>query len=184
MSSEEIMIEDNPNQPGEGFKPRPPLPPTAQKAVYAGVVLLLMAASFMTGRYSAQMKSPASNPYSQLPPTPMPLGTPVPIPETALTMIDFTGVSEAKKAQVLANFNTELCQCNCKMTVAQCMVRDPGCPFWKDHVTQFQKALGNGRKPRLTMAPRPGMIMAPGSPNRLVLPSGNPNGFSPPPANP
>lgn len=170
------MMEDNLNS-GEETKPRPPLTMVQKGTLYAVGVLILMGAAFFAGRYSALMKPAASNPFTQMP-TPQPLGTPIPVPESVLTMINFTGVSEAKKAEVLAKFNGEYCQCNCKMTVATCMVRDPGCPFWKDHVTQFQKALGNGKKPNLTQAPMPSRILPPS--NGLVLPPGNSNGFTMP----
>ncbi len=183
------MNEDNLTQ--DEIRPSRPLTPVQKQWLTVLGVLCLMAGSFFAGRYTAPAPTPPSNPVVQIP-TPMPMGTPVPVPESALAMIDFTGVSAAKKAEVLDYFNTHLCQCGCKMTVAECMVRDPNCPFWKDHVTQFQKALGNGRKPKLAMARRPSVMMAPGASNGftmpngaangLVLPPSGSNGFSPPPS--
>ncbi len=175
--------------PGETIPPNPLTPVQKQWLAVLGV-LFLMAGSFFAGRYTAPAPTPTPNPIVQIP-TPMPMGTPVPVPESALTMIDFTGVSASKKAEVLAYFNSHYCQCGCKMTVAECMIRDPNCPFWNDHVTQFQKALGNGRKPKLSMVRRP-VMMAPGASNGftlpngatqgLVLPPGGSNGFNPPPS--
>ncbi|HJT25176.1 MAG TPA: hypothetical protein VJ873_11420 [bacterium] len=173
-------MDDHPNS--EEIQPRPPLTPAQKKIATVLGVLFLMAGSFYGGRLSMQPKSPAQNPFTQMPPTPMPLGTPVPVTESALTMINFTGASEAKKAEVLAAFNKESCQCNCKMTVAACMIKDPNCPFWKDHVDQFQKALGNGKKPNLPkgfrakspapFAPANGIVLPAPNSNNLVLPPG------------
>lgn len=173
------MMDDNLNS-GEDHKAPPPMT-VLQKKILLGIAgLFLLAGAFMAGRYSAQMKPAQPNPFTQAPPTPMPMGTPVPVVESALTMIDFTGASEAKKTQTLANFNGEFCQCNCKMTVAECMVRDPNCPFWKDHVTQFQKALGNGKKPKVSLASRPNVLMAPVSNQGFILPSTHSNDFPAP----
>ena|ERR1039457_4820327 len=159
------MLEDNP--PAEEQTKESLLPPETQKKIlFATVVLILMAASFVGGRYSVQKKA-AADPFSQIP-TPLPMGTPVPVSETALTMINFTGVSETKKTEVMSAFNTETCSCNCKMSVANCIVKDPNCPFWKDHVTKLQTALGNGKKPDLSKAPKAQM---------MALPPGSPNGF-------
>lgn len=176
-------MEDNLNT-GEPLNPRPPLTSAQKKILMAAGVIILMGASFFAGRYSAQMKSQPPNPFTQLPPTPVPLGTPVPVVESALTMIDFTGVSEAKKAEVLSTFNNTSCQCNCKMTVAACMIKDPNCPFWNDHVTQFQKALGNGKKPKVSKVSKPNVMMPPGGSNGFTLPSGSPNGFTVPQGKP
>jgi hypothetical protein len=155
------MIEDNQTPPEETKESR--LSPEAQKKfLFVTAVLILMGAAFVAGRYSVQTKSEPPNPFAQIP-TPQPLGTPVPVLESALTMINFTGVSETKKGEVLSAFNTEACSCNCKMTVAACIVKDPNCPFWKDHVTKFQAALGNGKKPDLSKAPKQTMSMPPGN---------------------
>src|SRR5690242_17559484 len=121
------MMDDDQN-PRENPPVPPPMSPLQKKILLVIAGLFLLAGTFLAGRYSAQMKSTEPNPFTQMPPTPVPMGTPVPITEAALTMIDFTGAPEGKKAQVLANFNNEFCQCNCKMTVATCMVRDPNCP--------------------------------------------------------
>lgn len=175
-------MDDNLNS-GEEIQPRPPMTPVQQKIALVVGALLLMGGSFYAGRLSVQTKSPAQNPFTQVPPTPVPMGTPVPVTESSLTMINFTGASEAKKAEVLASFNQEYCQCNCKMTVANCMIKDPNCPFWKDHVEQFQKALGNGKKPNFPKgykANKPmmmpsngnGIVLPAPSSNSLVLPSG------------
>ncbi len=169
------MIEENPTPVEEA--PEPVLSPKLQNKILAAtVVLLLMGASFVAGRYSVQTKPENPNPFAQLP-TPMPVIPSAPVPESALTMINFKGVSESKKAQVLSEFNTTLCACNCKMSVAACIIRDPNCPFWKDHVTKLQKALGNGVKPDFSKMPKravlmPSMSIPPGSPNGLSYPQG------------
>src|SRR5579871_190821 len=162
------MMDDNLHS---GENPQTPAPMTAlQKKILLGVAgLFLLAGAFMAGRYSAQMKTTQPNPFAQMPPTPVPMGTPVPVTEAALTMIDFTGAPEAKKAQVLASFNAEFCQCNCKMTVATCMIRDPNCPFWRDHVSKFQKALGNGTKPKVSLDTKPKVSIMPQANQGLVL---------------
>jgi hypothetical protein len=174
------MIEDNPT-PSEENNPEqtkvPFRPSELQKKIfYAITVLLLMGAAFMGGRYSVQMKSASPNPFAQIP-TPPPIIPAAPVPESALVMINFTGVSDTKKAEVLSEFNTTPCSCNCKMSVAACIIKDPNCPFWRDHVTQLQKALGNGKKPDLSKAPQslmsmPQMSMPPGSMNGLTIPQG------------
>jgi len=173
------MLDDNLDS-----RENPPTPPPMtplQKKILLGIAgLFLLAGAFLAGRYSAQVKTAEPNPFTQLPPTPMPMGTPVPITEASLTMIDFTGASEAKKAQVLANFNSQYCQCNCKMTVAECMIKDPNCPFWNDHVTQFQKALGTGRKPRVALVSKPRVPMS-SQPNQgFMLPPAHTNDFPAP----
>lgn len=183
------MNEDNLN-PGEANPPKSLTPLPKQWLAVLGV-LLLMAGSFFAGRMTAPAKSPTPSPFAQLP-TPVPLGTPVPVSESSLTMIDFTGASAAKKAEVLDYFNTHFCQCGCKMTMASCMIHDPGCPFEKEHVNQFQKELGNGRKPKFIPALRPAVMTAPGASNGFTMPNGaangvvlppnGPNGFSPPPS--
>lgn len=171
------MIEDNPNQ-GTEFKPRAPLTPAQKKILFGGVLVVLIVAAFFTGRYSAQMNSPASDTVAQLP-TPQPMAAPAPIPESALTVIDFTGVSEAKKEEVLASFNSQYCPCGCKMTIAECIVKDLGCPYWMDHVNQLQKALGNGKKPKVSRASKKPQIqmMPAGAPNGNVMPPANSNRF-------
>ena len=152
------MIDDNP--PGEIEPKGSVLTPEAQKKIlYATGVIILMAASFVAGRYSAQTKA-TTTPYAQLP-TPVPMGTPVPVPESGFTMINFSNVSDTKKSQVLSAFNTETCACNCKMSVAECIVKDPNCPYWKEHVTKMQTALGNGKKPDLSKAGKQTMPFAP-----------------------
>lgn len=166
------MLEDNPTPPEE---PKAAFQPSEvqKKAFYAIAVLFLMGASFMAGRFSATQKPAAPNPFAQAP-TPPPMAPSAPVPEAALTMINFTGVSEAKKAEVLSAFNAELCGCNCKMSVAACIIKDPNCPFWKDHVTRLQKALGNGKKPNLTQPPKRMMSMQ----QMMSMPPGSPNGSS------
>lgn len=171
------MIDESPTPVEESNdeSPKPAFQPseTLKRILYAVITLLLMGAAFMGGRYSVQMKSPAANPFAQIP-TPMPVVPAAPVPESALVMINFTGVSEAKKAEVLSAFNIQPCQCNCKMSVAACIIKDPNCPFWKDHVTQLQKALGNGKKPDLSKAPQRMMTV----PQMMSLPPGSPNGSS------
>jgi hypothetical protein len=147
------MIDENQPEIKEDETHEPLLDQEAQKKLlYGAAVLLLMAGSFVAGRYSVQKAAPPPNPFTQMP-TPLVMDTPTPVGESAFTMINFSGVSAAKKAEVLAKFNSEPCGCNCRMTVASCIIKDPNCPLWKDHITQFQKALGNGKKPNLTQVP-------------------------------
>ncbi len=178
MPREESVNEEN--QTGENQPERKLLPPeTRKKITYVLIVLLLMGASFAAGWYLNNSKSKQTNPAdlmnAGMQSTPPPAATPVPVTEEALKVINFTGVSAAKKASVMAAFNTELCACGCKMSVAECIVRDLHCPLWNDHVTRFQKALGNGKKPNLSKVPRPqGAPMPPGiaMPNGMVMPNG------------
>jgi len=161
------MIEDIPphvEKPQEKFRPSEDL----KRIIYVAAALVLLGAAFAAGRYTAPAKTVIADPYSQAAVS-QAMGTPVPVPESAFTMINFSGVSEAKKAQVLSAFNTQLCSCNCKMTVASCILKDLNCPFWKDHVTDLQKALGNGKKPDLSKAPQSSMIMPSGMPNGLTI---------------
>lgn len=172
-------MDDNLNS-GDEIQPQPPMTLAQKKVALVIGVLLLMGGSFYAGRLSVQMKSQAPNPFTQMPPTPVPMGTPVPVTESSLTMINFTGVSEAKKAEVLATFNNQYCQCNCKMTVAMCMARDPGCPFWRDHVEQFQKALGNGKKPKISLTSKPKISILPPAKQGFILPPAHTNDFPAP----
>jgi hypothetical protein len=153
------MIDDNP--PGEIEEKESVLPPETQKIIlYITGVIILMAASFVAGSYWGQRKAATPTPFSQLP-TPVPMGTPIPVPESGFTMINFKSVSDTKKAEVISAFNTETCACNCKMSVAECIVKDPNCPYWKEHVTKMQTALGNGIKPDLSKAGKQTMPFAP-----------------------
>lgn len=165
----------------EETKPSPPMNLGQKRFLYITILIVLVVAAFYMGRYSAQPKPAEANPFAQNP-TPQPMGTPVPITESDLNMINFTGVSEAKKAEVLAKFNSQYCQCNCKMTIVTCMVKDLGCPYWMDHVNQFQKALGNGKKPRISRVSKPPAAMPGGAPKGYMLPPANSNGFGPPSA--
>lgn len=161
------MIEDT--QTG-GEEPKGPLmtPEAQKKFLYAAGVLILMGASFFAGRFSVQPKSPVADPASQFKlPTPAPVGTPVPVVESSLTMINFTGVAAPKKAAVMADFNSKKCACNCGMTEAECILKDPNCPYWKDHVNGLQKALGNGKKADLSKGGKALMPLPQGAPNGL-----------------
>lgn len=167
------MIENIPAG-GEETESKPLMSPEAQKKfLYAAGVLILMGASFFAGRLSVQSKSNAPDPSAQFKiPTPVPQGTPVPVLESALTEINFSGVSSSKKAAVLAEANNKKCGCNCGMSEAECIVKDPACPYWKDHVNNFQKALGNGKKADLSR----GASRPMGFPQ--AAPSGLPQGLS------
>ncbi len=184
------MNEENQTTESENTKENTPEPPslspeTRKKITYGVIVGALMVISFAAGWFARPVNNGQPSMEDMLKAnmqmTPPPATTPVPVTEDALKVINFTGVSAAKKASVMAQFNTELCACGCKMSVAECIIRDLNCPMWKDHVTKFQTALGNGKKPNLTQAqlnrPQgmpPGMAMPSGMqmPNGMQIPSG------------
>ncbi len=47
--------------------------------------------------------------------------------ETSLPGVDLSGLSPAKKHEVLAALRAEGCSCGCNMKVAECRVKDPSC---------------------------------------------------------
>lgn len=161
------MIEENPTG-GEEAESAPLMTPEAQKKfLYAAGVIILMAGSFFAGRLSVQPRSntPDSSQFKM--PTPIPVGTPVVIKASELKMINFSGVADSKKESVVANANAKKCECNCGMTEAECIIKDPNCPYWKDHVIGLQSALGNGKKPDLSRAASKPMAFPQGGPNAV-----------------
>jgi hypothetical protein len=179
----EKVIEDN--QMNEEEPKKSPLSlETQNKILYGVITLILMGISFAAGSFTAGWFSNNNNKNKQtalddlakaaMQVTPPPPSTPVPITEAALSVINFSGVSPAKKSSVIAAFSTQLCGCGCKMSVAECIIKDPNCPMWKDHVTKFQEALGNGKKPDFSKVKglRPQMIpMSMGAPNGMTYPN-------------
>jgi len=47
----------------------------------------------------------------------------------SMSGVDFSGLSEAQRAQVMKTANRELCTCGCRMTLAQCINTDLTCPL-------------------------------------------------------
>lgn len=151
------MLEENPTENPEPRDTRP-LTGTEKKILAAAGIIALAGVSFMAGRFSATSSPQPANPFaSQSQVQPQQPALPVSVTQLQLNMIDFTGVSQAKIDAVLAAFNAKKCACGCNMTVAECVIKDPNCPMWKDHVTQIQEALGNGKKPDLSKGGNPMM---------------------------
>ncbi|HUO58395.1 MAG TPA: hypothetical protein VMV05_09510 [bacterium] len=163
LTSEENMIEE-PNNEGPQAEESRLTPEEQKKILYITLVIILMAASFLAGRFSVG-KTQAPDPFSQLNQV-NPLNqqsgqsgatAPSSITEASLGMINFSGVSDSKKAEVLAKYNTQSCGCGCKMSVLDCIIKDPNCPMWKDHINEVQKALGNGKTPDFSKIGHPAM---------------------------
>ena len=154
------MIEEPTHQEPPAEESR--LTPEEQKKIlYITAVIILMAASFLAGRFTAP-KTQAPDPFSQMNQLNQQSGQsaatlPTSVTAASLEMINFSGVSESKKTEVLAKFNTQACGCGCKMTQADCILKDPNCPMWKDHIVDLQKALGNGKTPDFSKVGKPAM---------------------------
>ena len=150
------MIEENPTENQEPRETRP-LTGAEKKILAAAGIIALAAVSFMAGRFTATPKSEPANPFAPQTQAFQQPALPVSVSQLQLNMIDFSGVSQAKISAVLEAFNAKKCACGCNMTVAECVIKDPNCPMWKDHVNQIQGALGNGKKPDLSKGGNPVM---------------------------
>ena len=169
-TSEGKMIEENPSENQEPREAARPLTGTEKKILAVAGIILLAGVSFMAGRFTATSSpQPAANPFAaQTQALPSQPALPTTVSQLQLNMIDFSGVSQAKIAAVLEAFNAKKCACGCNMNVAECIIKDPNCPMWKDHVTQIQTALGNGKKPDLSKGGNPLMNFPAKFPNNTL----------------
>jgi protein-disulfide isomerase len=71
---------------------------------------------------------------------------------TTLPMIDFTGLSAAKKTTALRLMRNYNCPCGCELKVAECRVKDPGCAISKGLGNVMVVALKEGRNESETIA--------------------------------
>jgi hypothetical protein len=58
----------------------------------------------------------------------------IPYTDKHLVMIDFSGLNPDQKRAALEEANEARCPCGCGMTLAQCVVTDPNCPFRTGHI--------------------------------------------------
>jgi hypothetical protein len=153
------MLEEQPVGEEKAQESRP-LTATEKKILYAAAVIVLCAASFLGGRYSAHKSAAAPDPFARdAAAVSQPLSGPTSITAMSLNMIDFTGASPVTIDMVLTAYNLKKCGCGCAMSMAECIAKDPNCPMWKDHILEFQKALGNGKKPDLSKMGNPAITM-------------------------
>jgi len=168
------MLEDPKIEEEQTHESRP-LTPLEKKILFAAGAVVLAAASFMAGRYSVKNSMSAQDPFARTEAAQaQTLAAPSTISSMSLGMIDFTEASPVTIDAVMTLYNLKKCSCGCNMSIAECIVKDPNCPMWKQHVTEVQKALGNGKKPDLSKV---------GSPAALGFPSNMPS-MAPPKASP
>jgi hypothetical protein len=65
--------------------------------------------------------------------------------ERQLTMIDFSDLTAEQKQAALEEANEARCNCGCGMTIAQCVVTDPNCPFRTDHIDRIRAMVSRAR---------------------------------------
>ena len=87
---------------------------------------------------------------------------------TELPGVDFTGVSAAKKAEVLQVLREFGCPCGCPMQLAQCRVEDPACSQSTTLATVAVDAAKAGKDIRKALAASP-LIKSAGDRNRMLL---------------
>ena len=64
---------------------------------------------------------------------------------TALPLVDFTGLTPARKAAALKVLREHGCPCGCDMKVAECRVKDPGCSYSKGLSASLIESLKAGK---------------------------------------
>ncbi|MCH7761222.1 SEC-C domain-containing protein [candidate division TA06 bacterium] len=72
--------------------------------------------------------------------TPTPAGYYSDIPGVILIAL-----SEGQKKTVLDRANREICNCGCNLTLASCIITDPGCPLVADHKSKIQSYVTQAR---------------------------------------
>src|SRR5262245_55741472 len=71
---------------------------------------------------------------------------------TTLPMIDFAGLTPAKKNTALRLTRNYGCPCGCELKVAECRWKDPGCAISKGLANVMVGALKEGRNESETIA--------------------------------
>lgn len=87
---------------------------------------------------------------------------------TDLPGVDFTGLSPAKKTEVLKVLRETGCPCGCPMQLAQCRVEDPGCGTSRGLANEAVAAAKAGKDIRKALEASPQMKAATDR-NRLLL---------------
>jgi len=62
--------------------------------------------------------------------------------ESTLPFVDFSGLSQPAKEEVLEDINGRSCSCGCGLTLAQCVVTDPNCPLRASNIEQIRELIG------------------------------------------
>lgn len=71
---------------------------------------------------------------------------------TSLPDVDFTGLTPDQKTAALKRLNTEICNCGCGLTLAQCRINDTTCPVSKLLAASVVKEILSGSKSSPTAA--------------------------------
>ncbi len=87
---------------------------------------------------------------------------------TELPGVNFTGLSAAKKTEVLQILREFGCPCGCPMQLAQCRVEDPACSQSTTLATVAVDAAKAGKDIRKALAASP-LVKAAGDRNRMLL---------------
>jgi len=87
---------------------------------------------------------------------------------TDLPGVDFTGLTPAKKAEVLKILREVGCPCGCPMQLAQCRVEDPACGTSKTLANEAVAAAKAGKDVRKTLEDSP-LVKQAANRNRLLL---------------
>lgn len=85
--------------------------------------------------------------------------------------VDFQGLTPQQKKESLKRLNTQICDCGCTLTLAQCRINDTTCPVSKKLAAKVVKEVISG-VPAPAAAPVPSL--APGNPApAIAAPSSN-----------
>jgi cytochrome c biogenesis protein CcmG/thiol:disulfide interchange protein DsbE len=75
---------------------------------------------------------------------------------TSLPGVDFTGLTPEQKKVALKRMNSEICDCGCRLTLAQCRINDTTCPVSKALAAKVVKEiLANASAPAAHSASSP-----------------------------
>ena len=75
---------------------------------------------------------------------------------TSLPGVDFTGLTPGQKKIALKRMNSEICDCGCRLTLAQCRINDTSCPVSKALAAKVVKEiLANASAPAAHSASTP-----------------------------
>jgi len=75
---------------------------------------------------------------------------------TELPDVDFAGLTPEQKAAALKRLNTDICDCGCHLTLAQCRINDTLCPVSKSLAAKVVKDIQAGGKAAPDAVPAPG----------------------------
>ncbi|MGH7838171.1 MAG: hypothetical protein ACREQC_10185, partial [Candidatus Binataceae bacterium] len=79
--------------------------------------------------------------------------------------VDFKGLTPQQKKEALKRLNTQICDCGCTLTLAQCRINDTTCPVSKKLAAKVVKEVISGAP---AAAPTPSL--APGNPAPTIAP--------------